>query len=149
MKKQTQTLGELLYNGLQYDSSWGIYAFGTGVDSPARIGQTQFECGGILDGMSFIIDGEKLGNAIGALTDGEPEDVMEHVSESMLLDLLIENGWIEYENPECYQTDPGCPLCGGAMYGADFPNGDNHGTCCACGHEAEWDNEAVEWVEAA
>lgn len=146
MSKQAQTLGSLLYKGLQYDSSWGIYAFGTGVDSPARIGQTQFEQGGILDGMSFVIDGEKLGNAIGALTDGEPDDVMEHVSESMLLDLLIENGWIEYENPDCYQTDPGCPKCGGAMYGADFPNGDTHGTCCACGHEAEWDNDTAEWV---
>ena len=143
----TQTLGELLYKGLQYDSSWGIYAFGTGIDSPARIGQTQFECGGILDGMSFIIDGVRLGDAVGALTDGEPEDVMEHVSESMLLDLLIENGWIEYENPDCYQIDPGCPKCGGAMYGADFPNGDAHGTCCVCGHEAEWNNDLAEWEE--
>lgn len=106
MGKQTQTLGELLYKGLQYDSSWGIYAFGTNVDSPARIGQTQFECGGILDGMSLIIDGERLGNAIAALTDGEPDDVMEHVSESMLLDLLIENGWIETEPAACADTKP-------------------------------------------
>ncbi len=144
----TQTLGELLEKGLQYDSSWGIWAFGTATDAPARIGQTQFENGGILDGMSFIIDGERLGNAIAALSQGEPEDVWEHISQSMFLDLLIENNWIEYENPECYQTDPGCPECGGAMYGADFPNGDGHGVCCACGHEAEWDNEEAEWKEA-
>lgn len=139
-----QTLGDLLEKGLQYDSSWGIYAFGTGVDSPARIGQTQFECGGILDGMSFIIDGETLGNAISALTQGQPDDVMEYVSQSMLLDLLIENGWIEYENPECYSTEP-CPECGGMMYGADFPNGDTHSTCLMCGHEAEWDDD-LGWV---
>ena len=152
MGKQTQTLGELLYKGLQYDSSWGIYAFGTGVDSPARIGQTQFESGGILDGMSFIIDGVRLGDAFLSYmdypTDEEFEDAKSAISMQEFFDYLIDEGWIEYEDPDCYQTDPGCPKCGGAMYNADAPNGDAHGTCCVCGYEAEWDNDLAEWTEA-
>lgn len=136
------TLSELLKNGLQYDESWGIYSLGTGADSPARIGQTQFENGGLLDGMSFVINGERLGDAMRSYTDGDDE--MEF-SGSELLEWLLEEDWIEFDNPECYAQDPGCPKCGGAMFGADFPNGDNHGGCLVCGWDGEWDNEAEEW----
>lgn len=150
MGTQHNTLGELLYEGLQYDSSWGIYAFGTGVDSPARIGQTQFEQGGILDGMSFIIDGVRLGDAwlsyLDYPTDEEYEDAKSAIGADEFLDFLSD-GWIEYDNPDCYQTDPGCPKCGGAMYGADFPNGDGYGTCVCCGLDAEWDNDLAEWKQ--
>ena len=138
------TLAEILKDGLQYDFSWGIYSHGTGADSPARIGQTQFENGGLLDGMEFVIDGVKLGDAIRSYTDGDDE--MEF-SGSELLDWLLEEGWIEYDSPECYAYDPGCPKCGGCMYGADFPNGDNKGGCLSCGWDGEWDNEAEEWGE--
>lgn len=146
-----QTLGELLEKGLQYDSSWGIYSFGTGADSQARIGQAQFEQGGILDGMSFVLDGVRLGDAWLSFLDypneDEYEDAKDATTPGEFLDWLIEDGWIEFDNPECYQTDPGCPKCGGAMYGADFPNGDGHGTCLCCGCDAEWDNDNAEWLE--
>jgi hypothetical protein len=131
-------LAELLKNGLQYDSSWAIYAYGTGPDSPARIGQTQFDNGGLLDGMEFVIDGVKLGDAVRRYTDGDDE--MEY-SGSELLDWLLEEGWIEYDNPECYAYD-GCPKCGGCVYGAGFPNGDYKGVCLSCG----WDDETEEWI---
>lgn len=137
------TLSELLEKGLQYDSSWAIYSHGTGPDSPARIGQTQFKQGGLLDGMEYAINGEQLGDAILDYTNGDTDF---EISGSELLDWLIEEDRIEYSNPECYQDDPGCPSCGGVMFGADFPNGDNHGSCLACGESYVWDNDEAEWV---
>jgi hypothetical protein len=139
------TLSELLKNGLQYDSSWGIYALGTGPDSPARIGQMQFDQGGILDGKSLVLDGVRLGDAVRSYTDGDDEM---DINGSEFLAWLIDEDWIEFDNPECYQDEPGCPECHGAMYGADFPNGDGHGTCLLCGHEAAWDNDEGEWKAA-
>ena len=137
------TLIDLIKKGLQYDRSWGIYALGTGKDSPARIGQTQFDFGGLKDGKEFVIDGERLGNAIAEYLDNDPEAEIQSWSE--FLDWMIEEGWIDYDNPECYQADPGCPKCNGPMHGADFPNGGNHGACLLCGNEAEWDNDNEGW----
>jgi hypothetical protein len=144
MSSTKYTLGELLAKGLQYDSSWAIYSHGTGADSPARIGQTQFKQGGLLDGMEKVIDGVALGDAMLSYTEDCDEDY--EIDGEEFLDWLIEDGWIEYSNPECYQDDPGCPSCGGCMFGADFPNGDNHGSCLVCGESYVWDNDEAEWV---
>ena len=144
MSNKQYTLVDLLEKGLQYDNSWAIYALGTGPDSPARVGKTQFEQGGILDGKELVINGTQLGDAISAYTDGDENFEIDY---SLFLDWLIEEDWIEYHNPECYQDDPGCPSCGGVMYGADFPNGDEHGSCLNCGQSFAWDNDDGVWIE--
>jgi len=141
--KNQHTLAELLASGLPYDRGQAIYALGTGPDSLARIGQTQFEQGGLLDGKEFVINGMQLGDAILSYTDGDDFEI----DGRELLEWLIEGDWIEYNNPECYQDDPGCPSCGGVMYGADFPNGDNHGSCLKCKKGFVWDNDNAEWIE--
>lgn len=46
-----------------YSSNWGIWIEATDTltpETPARIGQMQFENGGILDGMEFLINGEQI-----------------------------------------------------------------------------------------
>lgn len=57
------TLIEILTGHVEYSSSWAVYAESLEPDSPARIGQTQFENGGVLDDMQYVIDGEQLGDA--------------------------------------------------------------------------------------
>lgn len=138
------TLVDLLKKGLQYDSSWAIYAYGKGADSKARIGQTQFENGGLLDGMDFIIDGVQLGNAMTAYMDGDEFEV----DYDEFYQWLRDEDRLQGYNEECYQDDPGCPACGGVMFGADWPNGKGGGACLICGKEYEWDNDEAEWKEA-
>jgi len=126
--------------GLAYDKSWAIYSHGTGSHSPARIGQTQFEQGGVLDGMEMVIDGQKLGDALSSYTDDDEEFDIEE-----FLRFLIDEDWIEYQNEDCYQFDPGCPKCSGVIYGASFPNGGNEGSCLICDYTGTWDDEDQCW----
>ena len=65
------TVASIIKSGVSYDSSWGIYADGCTANAEARLGQTQFENGGVLDGKRFICDGVQLGDAIQRWTDGK------------------------------------------------------------------------------
>lgn len=69
-----KTVADIIKHGVSYDRSWGIYATGCDANAEARIGQTQFENGGLLDDKHFICDGEQLGDAIQRWTDGEDVD---------------------------------------------------------------------------
>lgn len=61
-------------------------------------------------------------------------------------DLLI-GAVVEGYTAECYSEEP-CPTCGdGCVFGPDFPNGDNHGTCLQCGARLLWDNDLGEWQQ--
>ena len=131
-----QTLGEILEKGLPNDATVRVYAFGTAVNSPARVGSPEF-FEEDFDGMTLVISGEALGKAKAAWSRTASNDT--------LLDYLIKEEWIEYDDPDCYRIDPGCPHCDGAMYGADAPSGDNDFVCLLCGWEGEWDNEAARW----
>lgn len=93
---QHSTLVELLEKGLQYDSSWAIYAYGKDADAPARIGQTQFKQGGLLDGMDYIINGQQLGDAILRYTDGDLSTV-EHIIWGDFIEWLQEEGYFDEE----------------------------------------------------
>ena len=73
MSNKNYTLEDLIKNGLQYDSSWGIYADGRTPNANARVGQTQFEQGGILDGKQLICNGIQLNDAISRWFDGEED----------------------------------------------------------------------------
>jgi hypothetical protein len=147
------TLLDLLKKGVQ--PGFAIYAYGTGEESKARYGQTQFENGGILDGTDKIIDSEQYWRAHSAFTEGDaftdddsPESVRFEDVADEFLEWLVEEDWIEYHNPECYADDPGCPACGGVIFGADFPNGGSGGGCLVCHRDWVWDNESAEWNPA-
>lgn len=88
------TLIELIEKGLQYDSSWAIYAWRNSPDSPARVGQTQFENGGVLDGMDLIIDGVQLGDALERYCDDD-EDSGEHIIWGDFLEWMKDEGYIQ------------------------------------------------------
>jgi hypothetical protein len=68
-------VASIIKSGVSYDSSWGIYADSCDANAEARIGQTQFEQGGLLDGKQLICTGEQLGDAIQRWTDGEEVDI--------------------------------------------------------------------------
>lgn len=74
MDNNNHTLAELVENGIQYDSSWGIYADECHPDAEARIGQTQFEQGGLLDGKHLIANGVQMGDALSRWFDGDDSD---------------------------------------------------------------------------
>jgi len=65
------TVASLIKSGIAYDSSWGIYADSCSANAEARIGETQFEQGGVLDGKLLICNGKQLGDAIQRWTDGQ------------------------------------------------------------------------------
>ena len=67
------TLKEIIANGLEYSTSWAVYADGFQSESPARVGSTQFVNGGLLDGKKLICNGQQLGDLIQSW--GEPDDV--------------------------------------------------------------------------
>lgn len=69
------TVASLIKSGISYDRGWGIYATDCSPDAEARIGQTQFENGGLLDSKHFICDGQQLGDALLRWTDGEDFDM--------------------------------------------------------------------------
>lgn len=151
MDKQHYTLLDLLKKGIQ--PGWAIYAYGTGEESKARYGQTQFENGGVLDGMDKIIDSEQYWRAHAAWTESdnigdEENQIRFEDTADEFLEWLISEDWIKHCNPECYADDPGCPVCGGVIYGADFPNGDGHGSCLICHRDWVWDNDLAEWNPA-
>jgi hypothetical protein len=63
------TLRQLFESGLSYSSKWGIWAYvdpqrGLRPEAPARIGQTQFKHGGVVDNFTMIVNGEMLGDMI-------------------------------------------------------------------------------------
>ena len=55
------------------DKKWAIYAESWSPDAPARIGDTQFENGGVLDGFIKIIDGQSFHEEVHDWTDGTYE----------------------------------------------------------------------------
>lgn len=65
------TLESIIRSGVSYDDSWGIYADDCRAEAEARIGQTAFEGGGLLDGKTLVCTGKQLGDAIQRYTDGE------------------------------------------------------------------------------
>jgi hypothetical protein len=120
------TLLDLLKKGVQ--PGWAIYAYGTGENSKARYGQTQFENGGVLDGTDKVIDSEMYWRARAQwwsdgewIYDSQYDDgpmpspkagavecyVRFEDTVDEFLEWLIEEDWIEYHNPECYADDPG------------------------------------------
>lgn len=69
-----KTVADIIRGVVSYDRSWGIYAESCSAGAEARIGQTQLENGGLLDGKHFICDGQQLGDALLRWTDGEEVD---------------------------------------------------------------------------
>lgn len=149
MSKQ-QTLLELLEKGLSYDNGVAIYAWGKGADAPARIGQTQFEQGGLLDGMDEIINGEQLNDAILSYIDGD-ESAREHIIWEDFLEWLGDEGYLDNAYPSaCYSWENRCPVCGHVVFDADMPNGGSAASCLNPGesHDLTWDDEGDEWQVA-
>lgn len=71
------TVRSIIKAGLQYDRGWAIYATSCDAGAEARLGQTQFENGGVLDDKHFICNGEQLGDAILRWTDDEDVDELD------------------------------------------------------------------------
>lgn len=146
----TTTLIQLLEKGLPYDSGVAIYAWGKDADAPARIGQTQFEQGGIQDGMDEIINGVRLGDAITRFIDGD-EDSREHIVWDDFLEWLGEEGYLDNAYPsDCYAWENRCPVCGHVVFDADMPNGGGAASCLNPGesHDLIWDGNNDEWTVA-
>lgn len=72
-----------------YDSKWAIYAEKIDgefrADSPARIGQQQFENGGVLDDAEFFANGERIGDKM-----AEGEEGFEAETASWIIDQMNE-----------------------------------------------------------
>lgn len=80
---------------IQNSSSWAIYATGHDANSESRYGQRQFENGGFLDGMSFVLDGEMATRALLSFCDGDLSLIDDgHVDGSDFLNWLKEEDWI-------------------------------------------------------
>ncbi len=64
-----------------YDAGWAIYSeMPLALENEARLGQTQFEQGGILDGKAFFADGERIIDAISEYAEANyplPADVLD------------------------------------------------------------------------
>lgn len=84
------TVESLIKSGISYDRSWGIYAESCTADAEARIGQTQFKQGGLLDGKQLICDGQQLGDAIQRWTNGEEFDMDDLDVDSFLQEEICE-----------------------------------------------------------
>ncbi len=69
------TVESLIKSSISYDRSWGIYATSCEANAEARLGQTQFPQGGLLDGKQLICDGQQLGDALQRWGDGEEIDM--------------------------------------------------------------------------
>ena len=137
--KNYKTLGQILREGLPNDPNWCIYSFGTAFDAPARVGRTRiYE--DEPNGMAHVINCMKLSNAKDAWRQSNARK--EGIT---LLDYMVEEGWIEYNDPDRYQIDPGCPRCGSPMYNEEVKEGDPFFTCLMCDHEAEWDSQSSSW----
>ena len=71
------TLSEAIQK-IGYDSNWAVYAEKIDgefrADSPARIGQRQFENGGVLDDAEFFANGERIGDMMAEGEDGFEAD---------------------------------------------------------------------------
>ena len=84
-------------------NQWGIYAeLPLTIDSEVRIGQTQFENGGLLDSKEYIINGEQVNRNTAIFYDGidglieennieEVEAAMDNWIEDELIPQLIED----------------------------------------------------------
>jgi len=75
------TLKDIIDNGLEYSTSWAIYADGFLSESPARIGSTQFENGGIMDGKKLICNGQELGDLIQSWGPDDVEAIIDELAE--------------------------------------------------------------------
>lgn len=90
MKSLKEVVASVLAGG-SYDSSTGVYAVEPhSVDSPARLGDTQFDGGGLLDGMVFFADNVMIIDAGWLYCDGDPrtsdfglDEVADYVIEEM------------------------------------------------------------------
>lgn len=87
------TLKDLITK-IEFSSNWAIYANDIHPDSPARIGNTQFRSGGMLDGKKFIIDGEQVHRAMSAYCDYDLDWFEEHSSPTEFILWMIEEGWL-------------------------------------------------------
>lgn len=97
------TLIEILTGHVEYGSSWAVYAEALEPDSPARMGQTQFENGGLLDSKRYVIDGLTLGDAkLRYFEDNYAEADREQAEGDFgpaypeFLDYLIDEGYIDW-----------------------------------------------------
>lgn len=79
---------------INYDANWGIYAESPFTsNSPARIGQTHFENGGVLDDKEYFCNGEVANDAVETQVDrsfGE-EDYQREVAAEILIDEIKDN----------------------------------------------------------
>lgn len=84
----TTTLIEAIQT-IGYDISWAIYAERIDgeftADSPARIGQRQFENGGVLDDAEYFANGERIGDLM-----AEGEEGFKAETASWIIDQLNE-----------------------------------------------------------
>ena len=75
------TLKEIIANGLEYSTSWAVYADGFQSESQARIGNTQFVNGGLLDGKKLICNGQELGDLIQSWGPDDVEAIIDELAE--------------------------------------------------------------------
>jgi hypothetical protein len=85
------TVASIIKSGVSYDSSWAIYADDCSANAEARIGQTQFDNGGLLDDKKFICTGQQLGDAIQRWTDGEEIDADDLDIDGLLQEEICES----------------------------------------------------------
>lgn len=74
-------------------SNWAVYATGTEPEAEARLGQTQFENGGLLDEMSFVISSEVASRAMLAYCDGDTDWFDQHGDPAEFVEWLNDEGW--------------------------------------------------------
>ena len=94
-------LFEAIEKGLEASNQWAIYANAPfTAESEARIGQTQFENGGLLDTKQFVINGEALDRHV-EIFFGNVGDL---ISDSRDMDEAMRN-WIEEDFIPELETD--------------------------------------------
>ena len=73
--KLIEQLTKIAAGHSSYDSGWGLYAEApVTLESECRVGQTQFEQGGILDGKEFFADGIQIIEAMCSYAGDYPFD---------------------------------------------------------------------------
>lgn len=107
------TLIEILTGHVEYSSSWAVYAEALEPESPARMGQTQFENGGLLDSKQYVIDGVTLGDAkLRYFEDNYSENDREEAEDDLsplypeFLEWLVDEGYIDWSDEDEDEINP-------------------------------------------
>lgn len=85
------TLASLIESGISYDNTFAIYAKGQYPDVSVRLGQTQFENGGLLDDYEMVATNMSILDYLQDWTDGD-DDALEHVGGDEFVQALFDYG---------------------------------------------------------